>query len=636
MPEDTANILRANLERLRKTEPALADRLERTAPVALEWADSKAGPPAASVDHLGKRLSLCSRYDPHAEADKLLAGVDPTRHAGIIVLGAGLGYHVAKAAQFVDATCIMVLFEPNLPLLRAVFEQIDCTSWLGKPNILIIDDASDRAAMTSRLEKSAAILTQGTVIIVHPPSRQISGAAFATFGEAITDIIAYCRTIVATTLVNMARTVRNLSMNITYYAAGATTNELYRAATGCPAVCVGAGPSLAKNVQLLVDPAVRKNVIVISAQTTLKPLLDRGIRPDFVTALDYHEISRRFYEGLPELPDVTLVAEAKAHHSVMDGYPGPIRVTCSSFLDKMLGPLARPIVPIAAGATVAHLSFYLAQHLGCDPIILIGQDLGFSDGLYYCPGTAIHDVWAPELNAFNTVEMMEWQRIVRHRGNLQRAEDIRGRPMFTDEQMVTYLRQFERDFLAAPQTVIDATEGGMPKLHTKQMPFADALARHAVEPAPRLPLPTGAFDTARLRQVRDLMQQRLDECREIRRHSNRTIPLLRDMKKHQRDRKRFDKLYDKVQMHKRAVEAFDSTFNLLNDLNTLGTFKRARADRAIMRGEGDEIEQQRLIIDRDIANIDWLTQVCDEATAIFTDALARLDDARQREAKAVA
>jgi hypothetical protein len=96
-------------------------------------------------------------------------------------------------------------------------------------------------------------------------------------------------------------------------------------------VCVGAGPSLAKNVKLLADPAIRKNVMVVAAQTTLKPLLDRGIQPDFVTALDYHEISKRFYEGLPELPNVTLVAEAKAHPSVLDSFPGPIRVVQNPF-----------------------------------------------------------------------------------------------------------------------------------------------------------------------------------------------------------------------------------------------------------------------------------------------------------------
>ena len=33
---------------------------------------------------------------------------------------------------------------------------------------------------------------------------------------------------------------------------------------------------------------------------------------------------------------------------------------------------------LPSGATVAHLAYYLAEHLGCDPIIFVGQDLGFS------------------------------------------------------------------------------------------------------------------------------------------------------------------------------------------------------------------------------------------------------------------
>ena len=75
------------------------------------------------------------------------------------------------------------------------------------------------------------------------------------------------------------------------------------AAAGFPAVCVGAGPSLSRNLALLANPETRRRLVVITAQTTLKPLLACGIRPDFVTALDYHHISTRFYEGLDELPD---------------------------------------------------------------------------------------------------------------------------------------------------------------------------------------------------------------------------------------------------------------------------------------------------------------------------------------------
>ena len=71
--------------------------------------------------------------------------------------------------------------------------------------------------------------------------------------------------------------------------------------------------------------------------------------------------------------------------------------------------LNKPRMP--TGATVAHLAYYVAEHLGCDPIIFVGQDLGFSDGLCYTPGTSYEDVWRPELARFCTVEMKQWEQI---------------------------------------------------------------------------------------------------------------------------------------------------------------------------------------------------------------------------------
>jgi len=62
---------------------------------------------------------------------------------------------------------------------------------------------------------------------------------------------------------------------------------------------------------------------------------------------------------------------------------------------------------LRAGSTVAHLAYYLAEHLGCDPIMFVGQDLGFSDGLYYSPGTSYDDVWRPEFGRFCSVEMKQ-------------------------------------------------------------------------------------------------------------------------------------------------------------------------------------------------------------------------------------
>ena len=84
------DILTANLAALRVTEPELADRIENAKPRSLEWVSSRAGPLTASVEHNGRPLWLASKYDPLAEADKLISVVDYSKHACIVTLGLGL------------------------------------------------------------------------------------------------------------------------------------------------------------------------------------------------------------------------------------------------------------------------------------------------------------------------------------------------------------------------------------------------------------------------------------------------------------------------------------------------------------------------------------------------------------------
>ncbi|MEM1213623.1 MAG: 6-hydroxymethylpterin diphosphokinase MptE-like protein, partial [Planctomycetota bacterium] len=416
-----------------------------------------------------------------------------------------------------------------------------------------------------------------------------------------------------------------------------------------PAICVSAGPSLAKNIHLLTDPDVRQNVIIIAVQTALQPLLERGVKPDFVTALDYSPICTRFYEGLPPLPDVTLVVDPKVNPAVVEAFPGPVRTLSSEFNDKLLAPsLARPIHKIPAGATVAHLSFYLAQHLGANPIILLGQDLAFSDGLYYCPGTAVHRVWEPELNPFNTLEMMEWTRIVRMRGHLRRTDDVHDQPVFTDEQMVTYLKQFERDFAKAKDagtTVLDCTEGGARKAHTEVTTLAEALAEHATHPAPEIPVPRSpqtpqdsvgfptthfGYDPKRLRALEQLLTDRIDETQQLRQTTQQTIPLLNKMRDAVDKPNKFNPLHEKLQKLQRRVEVdLHSAFEAVNHLNTIGAFKRLRADRIIRQtadAPGSAVQAQQ--IDRDRDNLKFLAEACDEALDIFTEALERTQQTR--------
>ncbi|QNN22881.1 motility associated factor glycosyltransferase family protein [Planctomycetales bacterium ZRK34] len=628
-----SEIFQRNLQVLQAVHPAAADRLTSTAAhpgVAFAPARQDGYQTASlTTEQAGRSItvSLASRHRPFDEASRLADTAELDKHGCIIVMGLGLGYHAALLAERTAGKALMVVYEPDVSLARAVLEQMDHSDWLAKRHVVLLLGEVDDAELTRRFEQHAGVISQGVQFVSHAPTRRLHDQQLKTFTDQFAKLVSYLRTNMATTLVNAAVTCRNLTHNLGHYAAGATVNELAGAAAGFPAVLVSAGPSLARNVQLLAEPGVRDRVVIIAVQTVLKPLLARGIRPHFVTALDYHEISARFYESLPDLPDVTLVAEPKAHPVVLDRYPGPIRVLGNSFLDKLLGPLVRPITPIRAGSTVAHLSLYLAQHLGCDPIIMVGQDLGFSDGLYYCPGTAIDDVWAGELNPFNTLDMMQWQRIARHKSNLQKRVDINERPIYSDEQMLTYLAQFERDFAAAPQTIIDATEGGLPKQHTAPMTLESALACYANRPLPQLPAASIEPDRDRLRQVGDLLTDRIEQVKQFRTVSRKTMPILNNMLRDQRDHAKMNRLFDKLEKHKKRAAELGEVFALVNELNQVGLFNRVRADRAIEADDtGDPYERQRRQLDRDVDNIDWLIQACDETLDIFTGALKRVAD----------
>lgn len=631
---------KANLQMLQLRDADLASRLRalqseqeatpnQTHPT-WDWEASPQGPTASIVDGAGKRMALCSKYRPLDEAERRLEAIDPGETPTVVVLGYGAGHTVLAAARRLKAQGLLVVYEPDERRLLEALKGYDQRPWLVHPNLALVTGPADQAAVTAAIERYAAIVTQGTKLIIDPAVRRLDGEALNTFSEVFTKTVALCRTTIATTLVNGARTHRNLARNLAAYAAGPNISELQNAASGKPAVCVSAGPSLVKNIDLLSDPAHRDSVVLITVQTALKPLLDRGIRPDFVTALDYSEICRRFYESLPDLPETTLVVEPKAHPVILDSYPGPIRVLQNDFSELLLGGSENPLCPaipkIRAGATVAHLSLYLAQYLGCDPIMMIGQDLGFSDGLYYCPGTAAHDVWSAELNPFCTVENYEWERIARHQGNLSRHTDVHGRPIFSDEQMVTYLRQFERDFAESTQRIVDCTEGGMTKDHAEQMPFGEALKAFACGPVPRLSIPApyaaGGLDPAKAQATGRLLAERRGQVRDVRRAAEASLPILAQMKAHHQDTDRMNQLHARLTtQRKRAEGELKSALNLITQLNAIGAYRRMRHDLKINLLEGDQHGRMLAQIDRDIDNLEWMIQACDEAIDILDEAV---------------
>ena len=157
------------------------------------------------------------------------------------------------------------------------------------------------------------------------------------------------------------------------------------------------------------------------------------------------------------------MAEPKASSAIFDLNPGPLSLLGNDFAENLLSEMKLNKTKLPSGATVAHLAYYLAEHLGCDPIIFVGQDLGFSDGLCYTPGTSYEDVWRPELGRFCTVEMKQWEQIVRDRHILRKSPTTRAGRCTPRSGCSPTSSTSSGTSPGRARTIIDATEGGVLK-----------------------------------------------------------------------------------------------------------------------------------------------------------------------------
>jgi hypothetical protein len=621
--EARAAILERNLAALTKSSPIVVERLRAVSSSdEIEFVETPDGGALAAVLH-GR--ALASKRRPLEEARRLSESIDIKSAAVFAVMGFGVGHHAEAIGRKVGRSGIVLCFEPDVAMLRAVLERVDHSEWISQCNFALLIDEEDAASVSSLVHGMEALVAMGVRIVEHAASVERLGASSRTFGETLARVVAAVRTNVLTSMVQTETTVRNLVMNADRYIAAPGIDDLRGVLTGYPAVVVSAGPSLSRNIHELAKPGVRDKVCIVAVQTTLKPLLAAGVKPHFVVALDHHEISRRFYDGLTaeDVEGVTLVVEPKANPAILDAWPGAVRMPRDPFLDDLLGDGLTDAKrgAIRSGATVAHLAHYFARHLGCDPVALIGQDLGFTDGQYYAAGAAIHEVWACELNEFVSLELLEWQRIVRSRSMLRRAEDVLGRPIFTDEQMATYLAQFERNFLTDAQAglrVVDATEGGVRKAHTTPMRLAAFLREFARAALPDIAMPapsqtgTPSAERAahRLREVRQGVWEVAHACRSA-------GSVLAQMIEHHLDKARVDRLIGEAHQLASDTALIQPAYKLVQRFNQTGIFNRARDDRTISLEDLDPFERQRRQMERDQRNLRWLGEAADAFGAIL-------------------
>jgi hypothetical protein len=259
---------------------------------------------------------------------------------------------------------------------------------------------------------------------------------------------------------------------------------------GVPAVIVAAGPSLDKNFHLLHELADRAVIITMNRCATI--FEREGIAPHFVVTSERSgEIPDVHFDGVSSETVQNLVLRPSVHPRMLDV---PTQRTFlftdgssheAGLMDAM-GKSSRPV----GGGTVGHSCFLLAFHLGCDPIVLIGQDLAYGDGKSYSSmdvdadtrlvldGDGKGAVRRPDGSAkkFGTGYDFEMQTTAAWGGG--EVPTSIGFLHFID----FYDVMVEAMMNEKPLTLVNATEGGAHLEGMEEITLREAIDRHITHP----------------------------------------------------------------------------------------------------------------------------------------------------------
>jgi len=217
-----------------------------------------------------------------------------------------------------------------------------------------------------------------------------------------------------------------------------------------PVLLVSAGPSLLKQLPTL---KIYQDLFTIIAATATYPNLKKfDIEPDFLIAVDPTNVSVWDEDTQAKLiMDIgcdPLTAWSKPNSTMLCAH--------APMLKNMLNQLGVDIDLLATGGSVATSAYNLAKTIGSNPIIMIGQDLAYTNGKLRTAGYAFNKDTNDAKANTKTFSVESWD-------GTSRVE--------TDGALLLFKTWFENEFSLSEATIINSTEGGANLKGASSLPF---------------------------------------------------------------------------------------------------------------------------------------------------------------------
>ncbi len=481
-------ILENNLQILSKYNRKLAEKITGIIDLKhnYEIKEAKSGDSILFKDG----IAVDDPVDPVWNALERYNKLEEKSNKGITILyGFGLGYVLKEFAKRYNGK--IIVYEPNLEILRIVFELADFTQELANKKIRITADYDDiRAAYLALFFKDYKLN-----IVPLNYYENDSAENSAVFKEEIEKIHGTYQSNYRNLMEKGQKWTLSLFNNLPQVYKYQDLHALKDKSRGKTAVIISAGPSLDKNIQEL--RAYRDKVVVFCVGTALKTSLKYGIIPDFAVVIETSPNTLKQID-VPEISEINVINATNVFNGVFNVKP---KCFLNYHLNKdaasiWLGELLQvPLKEYETAGTVSIIALFSAKMMGMDKIILIGQDLAYTNNQCYSKdslygGYSLDEkkfVSISDRDKFKNEVDVEDNILEKHMEklseNLFYIKGLNGERVISRSDLILFITYFEEiaEKHGSEIKLVNSTEGGAYIKGYEHIKFKEALQKYTDE-----------------------------------------------------------------------------------------------------------------------------------------------------------
>lgn len=393
-------------------------------------------PTLAVIGEAGSKLYLHSAFHPSRETESLRSDFNPDRFDSLIVLGAGLGYHLAPLRNLAQSyRCIIIIdIIPDIELEITKIPDLSFLTQNKRIHFLTGKNEDDlEAVLMEHLNLEEA---RGVQVLEHTPSMRAFPGYYLRAKKLAERILDSKLANMATMLHFSMRYYKNSLVNMAQLQHMLPVSQLFNRFGDRSALVISSGPSLEAHL-----PELNKNkdrIFIIAVDSALPVLSRASIRPDFLISIDPQPIIYEHFTGC-SIEQTLPVYVLSSHPLPLTRYPG--------FLSLNTHPIAQLLDELAPGligsidsrtGTVAGDALLCAIRMGFSRIGLVGFDSSFPGMKIYARGTAYQHRYALYFQTrFSPVETRNLSYI------MKASKGLRYKGLHTRRSFLTYRDRFE-------------------------------------------------------------------------------------------------------------------------------------------------------------------------------------------------